>query len=151
MQPLKKPSDFVLSKYLKALKTQFPEIVIDQEKTDRVIAKIQEVAIETAAEFITRCILLFEIDKVTCLSIIPSEQISADESALIADSDEPKTSKPQLKFQELAVGVTQDLMKNHLFVSWIEDTTNELLSVGVISSPIQWIMKLHPEIIKIHE
>jgi hypothetical protein len=95
--------------------------------------------------------LLFEIDKVTCLSIIPSEQISADESALIADSDEPKTSKPQLKFQELAVGVTQDLMKNHLFVSWIEDTTNELLSVGVISSPIQWIMKLHPEIIKIHE
>lgn len=142
MKSLIKPSEKVVSRYIEALKSQFPETVIDAGGTARIIAEIEGVAASEAGEFIAKLFFKFDLAKVTKLSILPAvlpPNASQDEAP--ADPDGGSGSVP-----EEAVEIANDILSIPKVAVCVETVAKELLEQGEIVLPVAWITAKYPEI-----
>lgn len=149
MMKLNRPSESVLTRYLEAVKSSFPDIEIDGSKTELAIIKIQSVAAETAGEFVARLFFKFELDKMTTLSILPEvlppgpEQHEDKQTAeACAGSSEPSA----VSIRPEAIAMANDIMSIPKVLACVETVANELLEDGTILLPVAWITKKYPEI-----
>lgn len=147
MKSLIKPSEKVVSRYIEALKSQFPETVIDDEMTARIISKIEEVAAYEAGEFIAKLFFKFDLDTVTKLSILPDVlPPNASQDGANADPDSGSESIP-----EVAIQIGNDIVSIPKVAECIEAVGNELLEKGTIILPVAWITGKYPEIFGMYQ
>lgn len=149
MDTLNRPSEKVLTRYLEAVKSSFPDIEIDSSKTELAVLKIQGVAAETAGEFIARLFFKFELDKLTMLSILPDVLKPVREQKEVAPSSDDCNGHPEVKQVSIpheAIALGNDIMSIPKVLVCVETVANELLENGFIKLPIKFVTKKYPEI-----
>lgn len=147
MKSLIKPSEKVVSRYIEALKSQFPETVIDAEMKARVISEIEGVAASEAGEFIAKLFFKFDLDKVTKLSILPD--VLPPNASQDGANAEPYSGSESIP--EAAIKIGNDIVSIPKVAECIEAVANELLEKGEIVLPVCWITSKYPEIYGLSE